>query len=78
MREFFKRHRGIHIWAAAVIALFLFYGWAISSREAANAVSAATQVIKDGYARFWYLFSFSVVSGSMWPSSWWSSPGWRW
>ena len=61
MREFFKRHRGVHIWAAAVIALFLFYGWAISSREAANAVSAATQVIKDGYARFWYLFSFSVV-----------------
>ena len=61
MREFFKRHRGVHIWAAAVIALFLFYGWAISSRETANAVSAATQIIKDGYARFWYLFSFSVV-----------------
>lgn len=61
MREFFKRHRGVHIWAAAVIALFLFYGWAISSRETANAVSAATQVIKDGYARFWYLFPFSVV-----------------
>lgn len=61
MREFFKRHRGVHIWAAAVIALFLFYGWAISSRETANAVSAATQIIKDGYARFWYLFPFSVV-----------------
>ena len=61
MREFFKRHRGVHIWAAAVIALFLFYGWAISSRERANAVSAATQIIKDGYARFWYLFPFSVV-----------------
>ena len=61
VRDFFKRHRGVHIWAAAVIALFLFYGWAISSRETANAVSAATQIIKDGYARFWYLFPFSVV-----------------
>ena len=48
MREFFKRHRGVHIWAAAVIALFLFYGWAISSRETANAVYAGTQIIKNG------------------------------
>ena len=61
MRVFFRRHRGVHIWALLVIGLFCLYGYGISSREAANAVSAVTQALKDGYARLWYLFPFSVV-----------------
>ena len=61
MRAFFKRHMGVHIWALGVLALFGAYWYGVSSRQAANAVSAVTQVIKDGYARFWYLFPFSVV-----------------
>ena len=61
MRAFLKRHRAVHIWALLVAALFGLYAWGISSREAANAVSAVTQTLKDGYARLWYLFPFSVV-----------------
>ena len=61
MRAFFRRHRAVHIWALVVAALYGFYGWAIHSRETANAVSAVTQAMKDGYARLWYLFPFSVV-----------------
>ena len=61
MRKFFRRHLGVHIWALAVLALFGVYWYGISSRQAANAVSAVTQGIKDGYARLWYLFPFSVV-----------------
>ena len=61
MRAFLKRHRGVHIWAMLVAALFGLYAWGISSREAANAVSAVTQAMKDGYAQLWYLFPFSVV-----------------
>lgn len=61
MRAFFKRHLWVHIWALAVLALFCGYWYGISSPAAANAVSAVTQKIKDGYARLWYLFPFSVV-----------------
>ena len=61
MRAFLKRHRAVHIWALLVAALFGLYSWGISSRQAANAVSAVTQAMKDGYARLWYLFPFSVV-----------------
>ena len=61
MRAFWKRHRAVHIWALLVAALFGLYAWGISSREAANAVSAVTQAMKDGYARLWYRFPFSVV-----------------
>ncbi len=61
MRAFWKRHRAVHIWALLVAALFGLYAWGISSRRAANAVSAVTQAMKDGYARLWYLFPFSVV-----------------
>ena len=61
MGAFWKRHRAVHIWALLVAALFGLYAWGISSREAANAVSAVTQAMKDGYARLWYLFPFSVV-----------------
>ena len=61
MRNFFRRHRGVHIWAIALAAVFAFYRWAISGAAAANAVTAVTQRIKDGYAHFWYLFPFSVV-----------------
>ncbi|MCI9443432.1 MAG: DUF3810 domain-containing protein [Oscillospiraceae bacterium] len=61
MRAFFKRHMGVHIWALGVLALFGTYWYGISSRQAANAVSAVTQAVKDGYARLWYLFPFSVV-----------------
>ena len=61
MRAFLKRHRAVHIWALLVAALFGLYAYGISSRQAANAVSAVTQAMKDGYARLWYLFPFSVV-----------------
>ena len=61
MRAFLKKHRAVHIWAVLVVALFGLYAWGISSREAANTVSAVTQSLKDGYARLWYLFPFSVV-----------------
>ena len=61
MRAFFKRQRAVHIWALLVAALFGLYAYGISSRQAANAVSAVTQAMKDGYARLWYLFPFSVV-----------------
>lgn len=61
MRAFIKRHKLVHIWALAVLALFSVYWYGISSPEAANAVSGVTQIIKDGYAGFWYLFPFSVV-----------------
>lgn len=59
--SFFRRHRGVHIWLLAVLAAFGLYRWAISSAAAANRVVAVTQVIKDGYAAFWYRFPFSVV-----------------
>ena len=61
MRNFIKQHRLVHIWALGVLALFCCYWYGISSPEAANAVSGSTQLLKDGYARFWYLFPFSVV-----------------
>lgn len=61
MREFLKRHRGVHIWLLGVLALFGVYWYGISSPRAANAISAFTQKMKDGYARLWYLFPFSVV-----------------
>ena len=61
MRAFLKRHRAVHIWALLVAVLFGLYAYGISSRQAANAVSAVTQAMKDGYARLWYLFPFSVV-----------------
>ena len=61
MKNFLKRHRAVHIWTLALAALFAFYQWAISDRAAANAVTAVTQVIKDGYANLWYLIPFSVV-----------------
>lgn len=60
VKTFFKRHLGVHIWALAVLALFLVYWIGVSNRAAANAVSGVTQVIKDGYGRLWYLFPFSV------------------
>lgn len=61
MLDFIKRHKFVHIWTLGVLALFCGYWYGASSREAANAVSGATQILKDGYARFWYLFPFSVV-----------------
>ena len=61
MRAFLKKHRAVHIWTVLVAALFGLYAWGISSREAANTVSAVTQSLKDGYARLWYRFPFSVV-----------------
>ncbi len=61
MAAFLKRHRGVHIWLAVVVAVFGLYRWGISSAAAANRVTAVTQVIKDGYARLWYLLPFSVV-----------------
>ena len=61
MRDFFKRHRAVHLWLLGALGLYAAYFLGISSRGAANAVSAATQVLKDACARFWYLFPFSVV-----------------
>ena len=61
MKNFLKRHLGVHIWALGVLALFGAYRWAIRSPAAANAVSGVTQALKDGYAGLWYLFPFSVV-----------------
>ena len=61
MKEFLKRHRGVHIWLLGVLALFGVYWYGTGSSQAANAISAFTQRMKDGYARLWYLFPFSVV-----------------
>ena len=61
MGAFLRRHRAVHIWLVGLLALFGVYWYGISSREAADAVSAVTQRVKDGYARLWYLFPFSVV-----------------
>ena len=61
MVEFIKQHKLVHIWAAGVLAVFCAYWYGASSPEAANAVSGATQTLKDGYAKFWYLLPFSVV-----------------
>lgn len=59
--SFIKRHLGVHIWAIVVLGLFCVYWYGTGSPAAANTVSAATQALKDGYARFYYLFPFSVV-----------------
>lgn len=61
MTAFLKRHWRVHIWLLGILAMFGIYWCGISSRTAANAVSAVTQSLKDGYARLWYLFPFSVV-----------------
>ena len=61
MLDFIKRHKFVHIWALGVLALFGCYWYGVSSREAANTIAGATQILKDGYAHFWYLFPFSVV-----------------
>jgi hypothetical protein len=61
MKAFMLRHRRVHIWLFGVLVLFGIYWSGISSPQAANAVSAVTQAMKDGYAGLWYLFPFSVV-----------------
>lgn len=61
MKAFLKRHWRVHTWLLGILALFSVYWYGISSREAANAVSSITQRMKDGYAKLWYLFPFSVV-----------------
>ena len=61
MREFFRRRRAVHLWFLGALVLYGLYFLAISSRMGANAVSAAAQVLKDGYAGLWYIFPFSVV-----------------
>ena len=42
MKNFLQRHKGVHIWAAILALVFGFYRWAISSRAAANTVTAVT------------------------------------
>lgn len=61
MKAFFKRHLAVHIWFLGTLILYGLYLLGISSRGMANAVSGVTQALKDGYARFWYLFPFSAV-----------------
>ena len=51
LRTFLRRHTGVHIWLAGVLALFAVYWWGRSSPAAANAVSGVTQRLKDGSAR---------------------------
>ena len=47
MAKFIKQHKLVHIWAAGVLAVFCAYWYGISSPEAANAVSGATQALKE-------------------------------
>ncbi len=61
MLRFLRRHRGVHIWLAVILALFAVYGWAVSSRAAANAFCAVTQRVKDGLGAICYMVPFSVV-----------------
>lgn len=61
MRAFLKKYWKLHIWLLSVLTLYGFYCYSISSRETADAVSRVTQTLKDSYAKFWYLFPFSVV-----------------
>lgn len=61
MKSFLKKHRMEHLWAIGLAALFVLYAAVIGNRTAANAVVAATQRIKDGFAAVWYIFPFSVV-----------------
>lgn len=61
MKAFLKRHWRVHIWLLGVLGIFGIYWYGTSSRQAANAVSAVTQRLKDSYAKLWYLFPFSVV-----------------
>ena len=61
MKSFLKKHRAEHLWAVILAALFALYAAVIDNRAAANAVVAATQKIKDGFAAVWYIFPFSVV-----------------
>lgn len=61
MKAFLKRHWRVHTWLLGVLAIFGVYWYGVSGRQAANAVSAVTQKMKDGYAKLWYLFPFSVV-----------------
>ena len=53
MKAFMLRHRRVHIWLFGVLVLFGIYWSGISSPQAANAVSAVTQAMKDGYAGLW-------------------------
>lgn len=61
MKAFLRRHRAVHIWALGVLAIFGVYWYGSRTTSAANMVSGLTQWMKDGYARLWYLFPFSVV-----------------
>ncbi len=61
MGKFLKRHAVVHIWLGVLAVLFGLYALSINSAAAANAVTAATQRMKEGCAHLWYLFPFSVV-----------------
>lgn len=61
MRVWITRHKAVHIWFLCDLLLFGVYACAIRTRRSANAFSAFTQALKDGCARLWYLFPFSVV-----------------
>lgn len=61
MGEFLKRHKAVHIWALALLAIFGAYWYGISGTDAANRVSAITQMYKDGMGRICCLCPFSVA-----------------
>ena len=61
IKKFLKRYALLHSWVLALVIWFAAYAAVIHSRTAANAVTAVTQKIKDGFAAVWYIFPFSVV-----------------
>ncbi|MBR2132408.1 MAG: DUF3810 domain-containing protein [Oscillospiraceae bacterium] len=60
-KNFLKRYALLHGWVLVLVVWFAAYTAVIHSRAAANAVTAVTQRIKDGFAAVWYIFPFSVV-----------------
>ncbi len=61
MKDFFRRHRAVNLWAVILAVLFAGYAVVISSRTMANAVVAVTQTLKEAFAVLWYIVPFSVV-----------------
>lgn len=61
MNRFVIKHGKLHLWLALLGGLFCVYGTVIRSRSMANAVTAATQSVKNLLAAVWSVVPFSVV-----------------
>ena len=61
MKRFVIKHGKLHLWLALLGVLFCVYGAVIRSRSAANAVTAATQAVKNLLASVLSVVPFSVV-----------------